>query len=80
VQSGIQVSVTDQGPGIAAEDRVYIFEAFRRGSDGRSRQTKGAGLGLAICKGIVEAHGGTIWVQDLNGPGATISFTLPVTG
>jgi two-component system sensor histidine kinase KdpD len=76
----VRVSVADEGPGIALEDRPFVFEAFRRGSDGHARQTKGAGLGLAICKGIVEAHGGRIWIEDREGPGTTISFTLPVAG
>jgi PAS domain S-box-containing protein len=76
----VRVSVGDEGPGIAPEDRPFVFEAFRRGSDGHARQTKGAGLGLAICKGIVEAHGGRIWIEDHPGPGTTVSFTLPVAG
>jgi two-component system sensor histidine kinase KdpD len=76
----VRVSVADEGPGIAPEDRPHVFEAFRRGSDGHARQTKGAGLGLAICKGLVEAHGGRIWVEDHPGPGTTVSFTLPVAG
>lgn len=74
----VRVSVRDDGPGIAPEDKPYIFEAFRRGSDGRARQTKGAGLGLAICKGIVEAHGGRIWLEEHAEPGTVIAFTLPV--
>ncbi|MCL5995808.1 MAG: ATP-binding protein [Chloroflexi bacterium] len=74
----VQFDVADQGSGIASEDQPFIFEAFRRGSDDRSRRSKGAGLGLAICKGLVEAHGGRIWVSHLEGMGTTISFTLPV--
>ena len=74
----VQVNVTDQGPGISAADRAHLFEAFRRGESSPIRRTKGAGLGLAICRGLIEAHGGRIWVQDRNGPGATLSFTLPV--
>jgi signal transduction histidine kinase len=79
-QSGdmLRVSVSDEGPGISAEDRPHVFEAFRRGDDGRTRRTKGAGLGLAICKGIVESHGGSIWIEDRPGPGATITFTLSI--
>jgi two-component system sensor histidine kinase KdpD len=76
----VRVSVGDEGPGIRPEDRPFVFEAFRRGSDSAARQTKGAGLGLAICKGIVEAHGGRIWIEAREGPGATVSFTLPVAG
>jgi PAS domain S-box-containing protein len=77
---GVLVSVADEGPGIAPQDRPHVFQAFRRGSDGRTRQTKGAGLGLAICKGIVEAHGGRIWIEDRDGSGTTVYFTLPVAG
>lgn len=76
VDDVVIVEVVDEGNGIDSEDREVIFEAFRRargnGSDG------GAGLGLAICKAIVEAHGGEIWVKDGPMPGATICFTLPV--
>lgn len=71
------VQVIDQGQGIASADRPYVFEAFRRGSERDVRHTKGAGLGLAICKGIIEAHGGRIWIEDRNGPGTAISFALP---
>jgi signal transduction histidine kinase len=74
----VRVDVADEGPGIPAEERAYVFEAFRRGNDGRVRQTKGAGLGLAICKGLVEAHGGHIWLHESEQPGTTISFTLPI--
>lgn len=74
----IQVDVSDQGLGIPAEERVHIFKAFHRGTRARETQKKGAGLGLAICKGIIEAHGGEIWVRGRSEPGTTISFTLPV--
>jgi signal transduction histidine kinase len=76
----VRVSGADEGPGIAPEDRPYVFAAFARGGGDKARQTRGAGLGLAICKGIVEAHGGRIWVEDHPGLGATVSFTLPVAG
>lgn len=70
----VQVEVSDEGEGIPADSHTWIFEAFRQGN----KQHKGAGLGLAICKGLVEAHGGTIWVADRGGPGTTIAFTLPI--
>jgi K+-sensing histidine kinase KdpD len=76
----VRVSVRDEGPGIAPEDRAHVFEAFRRGNEGQVRQAKGAGMGLAICKGIVEAHGGRIWIEEQEVPGTTVSFTLPVAG
>jgi two-component system, OmpR family, sensor histidine kinase KdpD len=71
----IQVDVEDQGIGIPADERPRLFEAFRQ-VERTSHIQKGAGLGLAICKGLVEAHGGTIWIADQE-PGTTISFTLP---
>jgi signal transduction histidine kinase len=67
--------VSDRGPGIPQELRERIFERFFRGeSDGKSG---GTGLGLAIVKGLVEAHAGTVAVEDGAEPGATIRFTLP---
>ena len=72
----LRVDVKDEGPGIPPDERVHIFEAFQRGES--VRRIKGAGLGLAICRGVVEAHGGHIWVADVEGPGAMVSFTIPV--
>ncbi|MCL5996680.1 MAG: ATP-binding protein [Chloroflexi bacterium] len=74
----VQVSISDHGPGIPPHERQSVFEAFRRGEDNLVRHTKGAGLGLAICKGIIEAHGGRIWIADNATPGTTVSFTLPI--
>jgi PAS domain S-box-containing protein len=70
----IRLSVTDEGPGIPPEERKIIFDAFRRSVTGKGKP--GAGLGLAICKGIVEAHGGRIWLEDAI-DGTCIAFTLP---
>ncbi|MCL5994892.1 MAG: PAS domain S-box protein [Chloroflexi bacterium] len=78
VDGGVEVDIADEGPGIPLQERQRVFEAFRRGSDDRAWRTKGAGLGLAICKGLVEAHGGSIWIQSREGPGAVVSFKLPV--
>jgi len=75
----LQVNVSDEGSGIPVEDRIRIFEAFRQ-IDTVGRTTKGAGLGLAICKGIIEAHGGKIWVMEPTRVGTVIAFTLPVVG
>jgi len=75
--AGVQVDITDTGEGIGSEDLPHIFERFYRGEKSRSRTTGGAGLGLAIAKGIVEAHGGTISVQSQVGRGAQFTFTLP---
>ncbi len=59
----MQVSVIDQGPGIPPAERKHVFQAFRRGVHEENGAGKGAGLGLAICKGLVEAHGGRIWIK-----------------
>jgi two-component system sensor histidine kinase KdpD len=74
----IQVDVSDEGPGIPAEKRAQVFEPFYRLQGKPGERVRGAGLGLAICKGLVEAHGGAIWVQDQQSPGTTVSFTLPI--
>ena len=74
----VTISVSDQGSGIAPSDQPHLFQAFERGSDERVRRVKGVGLGLAICKGLVEAHGGRIWLQNHAQPGTTMCFTLPV--
>ena len=79
LEDGVMVEVTDTGEGIRPEDLPYIFERFYRGEKSRSRTTGGAGLGLAIARGIVEAHGGYIDVESL--PESTrFYFTLPSTG
>jgi len=73
---GVEVTVCDTGEGIRAEDLPNIFESFYRGEKSRSRATGGAGLGLAIARGIVRAHGGEIRVESQ--PGNTrFIFTLP---
>jgi signal transduction histidine kinase len=74
----VRVSVSDTGEGIAPDDLPHVFERFYRGEKSRSRSTGGAGLGLAIAKGIVEAHGGSIEVTSRAGEGSTFTFTLPV--
>lgn len=71
----VMVQLADRGPGLdpGAEERV--FEKFHRGSSG---PTQGAGLGLPICRGIIEAHGGRIWAQNRPDGGAVFCFTLPM--
>jgi two-component system sensor histidine kinase KdpD len=67
------VELTDQGPGVPPGDEERIFEKFVRGAGG------GIGLGLAICRAIVNAHGGRIWAENQPG-GALFGFTLPIEG
>ena len=71
------VSVSDLGMGIALRDQEQIFERFERVSGGKTSSTQGAGLGLYICRAIVEAHGGHIWVDSVLHQGSTFSFSLP---
>jgi len=73
---GVEVTVRDSGEGIRTEDLPNVFESFYRGEKSRSRATGGAGLGLAIARGIVRAHGGDIRVASQPGDTRFI-FTLP---
>jgi two-component system sensor histidine kinase KdpD len=75
---GLRIEITDEGPGIAAEDRETVFEPFRRLRRGDRAIVKGAGLGLAIARRLVEAHGGRIWVEAGPGRGARFAITLPL--
>jgi signal transduction histidine kinase len=75
---GVQVEVADTGSGVADSDREHIFEAFfQGGGEGAARTNGSAGLGLAISRAIVEAHGGRIWLEPSVG-GTSVRFTLPV--
>jgi len=74
---GVQVEVTDTGEGIRPEDLPHIFDRFYRGEKSRSRATGGAGLGLAIARGIMEAHGGHIHAESEIGHGARFVFVWP---
>jgi C4-dicarboxylate-specific signal transduction histidine kinase len=70
--AGLLVTVADSGPGIAPEDRTRIFESFMTTKEG------GVGIGLSICRSIIEGHGGRLWA-DANQPhGAALHFTVPV--
>ena len=71
----ITVSVSDQGPGIDPQEQSQIFDKFYRGA--HRYEVRGTGMGLAIVKAIVEAHGGKIWVTSAVGRGSVFSFTLP---
>jgi len=76
-EHGVVVSVADRGPGIPAGEEERVFEKFHRLDHGAGG---GVGLGLAICRGIVLAHGGRIWVEPRRGGGADFRFTLPIDG
>ena len=71
------VSVEDSGPGFAEADLPAVFEQFYRGEQARSRATGSAGLGLAIARGIVQAHGGRIWAENSQSGGGRVNFELP---
>jgi signal transduction histidine kinase len=73
----VRVSVEDTGEGIPADSTRRVFDHFWRGDRSRTSETGGAGLGLAIAHGLVEAQGGRIWAENVAGGGARISFTLP---
>jgi signal transduction histidine kinase len=73
----VVVTVIDGGRGIAAEDRDHVFERFYRGGRARDGQVPGSGLGLYLCRRIVEAHGG--WIRlDATTRGTSVSLGLPV--
>jgi two-component system sensor histidine kinase KdpD len=72
----LQVDIEDRGPGIPAEDLELVFDKFYRLK--RSNQIGGTGLGLTICKSIIEAHGGKIWAVNNSNGGAVFSFVLPL--
>jgi signal transduction histidine kinase len=80
IPNGVRVTVRDSGEGIASEDLPHVFERFYRGERARTRDQhgeRGAGLGLAIARGLIEAHRGTIEVESQPGQGARFTFTIP---
>lgn len=74
----VLIKVADRGPGIPAEEQEKIFQHFYRLDRDRRIHTPGSGLGLAICQGIVQAHGGSIWVEDRPGGGSIFCVSLPL--
>ena len=70
----VRISVHDDGPGIPPDQTERVFDRFWQG---RANDRRGSGLGLSIAKGIVEAHGGRIWVESQENHGSTFTFTLP---
>ncbi|MDP6622836.1 MAG: sensor histidine kinase [Alphaproteobacteria bacterium] len=76
-RTGLKVAVQDNGPGIEKQDLTLIFEKFRQAGDTLTEQSMGSGLGLTICREIVEYFGGRIWAESTPGEGATFCFTIP---
>lgn len=74
----VRISVSDTGPGIPAEDLPHIFERFYQGRMQARPAVAGSGLGLALAKKVVEAHGGRIWVESDLGKGTAVRFILPL--
>lgn len=74
VEQGTRFAVADTGPGIASDELPHLFQPFWQAQGGSE---EGAGLGLAIARGIVEAHGGSIWAESVPGEGSTFHFTIP---
>lgn len=75
-ERGAVVRVTDDGPGFPDDFRDHAFERFTRSDPSRTRQSGGGGLGLAIARGLVEAHGGEIWIED--SANASVAFRVPI--
>jgi signal transduction histidine kinase len=75
-----RVEVYDQGPGISLEEQVHIWEQFRRGkrADAQSSTAGGLGLGLYLCKHLIERQGGQVGLESLSGVGTTFWFRLPL--
>jgi two-component system sensor histidine kinase KdpD len=79
-EQSVTIEVSDRGPGLPAGAEKRVFEKFFRASHPDVRSRRGIGLGLAICRSIIEAHGGTITADNRAGGGATFRFTLPIGG
>ena len=80
VRGNLRIDVEDNGIGISAEDQNFIFEKFRQVGDTLTQKPQGTGLGLPICRQIIQHFGGRLWVESTPGNGATFSFTLPLDG
>ncbi len=75
----LTVEVKDTGPGIESGDLEKVFEPFYRGSSGAKQETAGTGLGLSVCRQLVDLHGGKTWLESQPGQGSSFFFRLPVT-
>jgi signal transduction histidine kinase len=74
----LRIAISNTGEGIPPADVPFVFDRFFRGDRARTRDGAGSGLGLSIARGIVEGHGGRIWIESVAAPGTTtIAFTLP---
>jgi two-component system, OmpR family, sensor histidine kinase KdpD len=78
IEGFVEISVADRGPGLPEGDEIRVFEKFYRGKHRGDRG--GVGLGLPICRGIVEVHGGRIWAERREGGGVVFRFTIPMEG
>nr|WP_231858382.1 ATP-binding protein [Methanococcus maripaludis] len=77
-KGNIHLEITDQGPGIPKEHLGKIFDKFYQIDSSSKREVGGSGLGLAVCKKIVESHGGSIWVESKIGKGTTVHVMFPL--
>jgi two-component system sensor histidine kinase KdpD len=76
----VVVEVADRGTGVPTGQEEAVFRKFHRGSGAGSFTGGGAGLGLTVCRGIVTAHGGSMWLDSQPGAGAAFRFTIPLDG
>src|SRR5262249_52346710 len=76
LDGAVEFAIADRGPGVARKDVERVFEKFYRAREGEGG---GVGLGLTICRGVVNAHGGRMWVDERPGGGAVFRFTLPLS-
>jgi two-component system, OmpR family, phosphate regulon sensor histidine kinase PhoR len=74
----VAITVSDRGPGIEAEDRQRLFEAFFRGRRAREEQLPGSGLGLAIVRRVADSHGGRVEISPATTPGTSFTLVLPI--
>jgi len=74
----VRISVSDEGIGISDQQMPHLFQRFRRLHEDEQKRVSGTGVGLFLCKHLVEAHGGTIEVESEPGAGSTFSFTIPI--